>query len=170
MSVLVDRTGQVFGKLRVIRRVSDDSTHEATWLCKCRCGKMSKVRGSNLRSGNTNSCGCGRRKRPFQWLYTRLKRGARKRKIACGLTYNQFLRFTSSDVCYYCGAYIKWEPFPVRSLPYSQAYNIDRTDNSRGYSVSNCVVCCGRCNTIKNTFSSDQFIQHCRKITEWQSQ
>ena len=28
------------------------------WLCKCDCGNFTVVRGNNLRSGDTKSCGC----------------------------------------------------------------------------------------------------------------
>ena len=32
------------------------------WKCKCKCGKIISVRASDLKSGNTSSCGCNKRK------------------------------------------------------------------------------------------------------------
>ena len=32
--------------------------HGAEWLCQCDCGKHVTVRGTDLRSGKTKSCGC----------------------------------------------------------------------------------------------------------------
>ncbi len=51
-------TGQVFGKLTVIKRVETESNKHSYWLCKCECGSESIVAGSNLKNGNTSSCGC----------------------------------------------------------------------------------------------------------------
>lgn len=50
-----DLTGRVFGKLVVIRV---GGRWPMKWQCQCGCGKEVVVRGSNLISGNTRSCGC----------------------------------------------------------------------------------------------------------------
>lgn len=55
-----DLTGQRFGRL-VVRSLVDDpaGTDVPTrWLCSCDCGNELLVRASNLKSGNTLSCGC----------------------------------------------------------------------------------------------------------------
>lgn len=59
MSRLIDLTGMRFGKLTVIDR-STERSHPRTpiWMCQCDCGNRTFVRGANLRSGNTESCGC----------------------------------------------------------------------------------------------------------------
>lgn len=61
MSKLIDLTGKKFGKLTVISRADNYiSRHGAIscWLCRCDCGTELVVRGSNLKSGHTKSCGC----------------------------------------------------------------------------------------------------------------
>jgi len=55
---LKDLTGQVFYDLTVIRRFSDIGGKKVKWLCRCTCGSYCVVQGSNLKSGNTKSCGC----------------------------------------------------------------------------------------------------------------
>jgi hypothetical protein len=55
---LIDLTDQVFGRLTVLEDVGKDKWRDTLWLCKCSCGKEKVVSGSNLRSGNTKSCGC----------------------------------------------------------------------------------------------------------------
>ncbi len=56
-----DETGKRYGKLRVLR--SDDTRKDQPYfLCRCDCGQEKSVRGANLRSGNTTSCGCSRKK------------------------------------------------------------------------------------------------------------
>lgn len=55
----IDLTGQVFGQLTVIERNTEkDSSGQATWVCQCSCGKKAIVRGFDLRSGKSKSCGC----------------------------------------------------------------------------------------------------------------
>ena len=53
-----DITGEKFGKLKVLRRVENNRRGDAMWLCQCECGNTKIVRGYNLRSGHTKSCGC----------------------------------------------------------------------------------------------------------------
>lgn len=57
------KPGDTFGKLTVYKYSysclrKDGSAGERVMLCKCDCGEEVEVRGSNLRSGNTLSCGC----------------------------------------------------------------------------------------------------------------
>lgn len=57
---LKDLTGQHFGKLVVKSFNEEESTkNKATfWNCDCDCGNKIIVRGSNLKTGATKSCGC----------------------------------------------------------------------------------------------------------------
>lgn len=54
-----DLTGKRFGKLVVQLRVN--GTNPIKWECLCDCGYPATVRGGNLKSGRTKSCGCLRR-------------------------------------------------------------------------------------------------------------
>lgn len=49
--------GQAFGLLTVIER-SENISNCAAWRCLCQCGNYATVKGTNLRSGKTKSCGC----------------------------------------------------------------------------------------------------------------
>lgn len=57
-----DLTGQVFGRLTVLYRVDDyiddSGNHRVMWHCICECGNEKDIRGTNLTSGVTKSCGC----------------------------------------------------------------------------------------------------------------
>ena len=48
--------GDKFEDLTVIKKGDVQNSHQ-NWICKCSCGKIVSVRGSNLISGNTKSCG-----------------------------------------------------------------------------------------------------------------
>ena len=59
---LIDRTGQRYGRLVVIQRSGSDSANRnATWLCRCDCGRASIASSGSLRTGRTKSCGCLKR-------------------------------------------------------------------------------------------------------------
>jgi len=47
-----------FGKLRVLNRHGYNNRGEITWECLCDCGNKKVVKGPNLKSGKTKSCGC----------------------------------------------------------------------------------------------------------------
>lgn len=55
--------GEVFGRLTVVdyshsTKRRDGTAGERIMNCECECGNKVKVRTSNLKSGNTISCGC----------------------------------------------------------------------------------------------------------------
>lgn len=69
MSQIVDLTGARFGQTtvlgfagyvygRVIPKKRAKPRNIATWRCRCDCGTEHIARGTNLKTGNTLSCGC----------------------------------------------------------------------------------------------------------------
>ena len=57
------KPGDIFGRLTVIclshsAKRKDGTAGERVMNCVCQCGKNVKVKTSNLKSGNTKSCGC----------------------------------------------------------------------------------------------------------------
>lgn len=73
-----DLTGKKFGKLVCIRRdedyVSPKGYHLIKWLCKCDCGKSIVALASDLRKGDTSSCGCYRKEK-FKKIYVKDLKG-----------------------------------------------------------------------------------------------
>lgn len=64
VKVKEDLTGKVFGRLTVLEQAEDyinpKGKRRSQWLCQCSCDKHSLivVEGTNLKKGNTTSCGC----------------------------------------------------------------------------------------------------------------
>jgi hypothetical protein len=54
---MVDLTGQQFGRLSVLS-FAGRKAGRTTWLCLCSCGERCAIRGSDLTSQHTTSCGC----------------------------------------------------------------------------------------------------------------
>ena len=53
-----DLLDKKFGRLTVIERVSDCKKGGVQWLCLCDCGNEKIVLSKQLKSGETQSCGC----------------------------------------------------------------------------------------------------------------
>lgn len=60
--------------------------------------------------------------------------------------------------CIYCG---------VSNV--EKTIGIDRVDNNKGYSFDNCVPCCSNCNYSKRGRTDIDFINHCKRVSEFQS-
>ena len=54
----INEIGNRYGKLVVIGESEKHKGKEYYWICKCDCGETTTVRGTDLRSGKTKSCGC----------------------------------------------------------------------------------------------------------------
>ena len=55
---IIDLTGMVFGRLKVLSIVQRPGYDKVKWLCICTCGKQKVITGADLRSGGSQSCGC----------------------------------------------------------------------------------------------------------------
>jgi hypothetical protein len=75
----------------------------------------------------------------FRRRFCRVKRNAKDKNKKFELTFEEFCRIRTykNEKCFYCG---------TTRGPFS----IERLDNVKGYSVSNCVVACWRCNKMKS--------------------
>ena len=76
-----DITGQRFGKL-VVLKLFEVRNASAYWLCRCDCGTIKTIRGRNLRSGETLSCGCIRSDAALAYRQRLLKERMAARKLA----------------------------------------------------------------------------------------
>lgn len=146
----IDLTGHKFGNLTVICRAGNNTRQDAMWLCRCDCGNEKVIKGGSLRSGATNSCGCGMIKGLEKgWEYK--KHGLTKTRIY-GIWANIKKRTSESATGksrkdYYdrgirmCEewkddfmSFYKWS----MENGYRDDLTIDRKDNNGNYEPSNC--------------------------------
>ena len=97
------------------------------------------------------------RLRPYEAFYNLLVRGAKKRKIECTLTYEDYFAWANSNaVCHYSGLPIPWVMYSTKGG--GQAYFVDRKDNSKGYTLENCVPCLSEHNKAKGTMTEEAYL------------
>ena len=60
MAKRINREGEVYGRLTVVRPAPHEKGKKTRYLCKCSCGnpELINVQTTNLTNGNTRSCGC----------------------------------------------------------------------------------------------------------------
>ncbi len=143
MSRVVDMTGLRVGRLTVLRRVGTQN-RKATWACVCDCGTERVISGSDLRSGNTISCGCFHFERQKAVPRTHGERDS----VEYGIWTGMHQRCSNPNVAAfprYGGRGIRvapvWDDFEVFLKDVgrrpSQEHSIDRVDNNRGYEPGN---------------------------------
>lgn len=85
MRIRVDRIGKQYGRLKVIGGGQDfpepNGRVRPAWVCQCSCGNTVTVRGDDLHSGRTQSCGCYQLDRIAESLTTHGEGGKRTKTV-----------------------------------------------------------------------------------------
>jgi len=172
MSKKLKLIGQHFGQWTVLKEMLSRNGM-SYWLCECSCGEIQVVRGTALVQKKSSKCkicatketGLIKQLDDFHvasgTVYQQYKRNAKTRKINFELTRDDIKNFMRQS-CYYCGnpPNNQVTTFSGRTteLRAPVLYSgIDRVDNSKGYTVENCVPCCSICNQAKSNMSVEQF-------------
>jgi len=140
--------GNIFGRLTVLSESGRSNDKQKVYLCQCECGNKTTVISGNLKKGNSQSCGCSRRKTcsARMKLYN-FKHGQSNTKL--WRTWKGMLErttiVTSTHFNRYGGRGItvcdEWKDFQRFAKdvgePPSHSHSLDRIDNSRGYFPGN---------------------------------
>lgn len=170
----IDILGQKFNKLTVLNRIEEQGVKNTRYNCVCECGKRSIVRGTHLRTGRVQSCGCitiARLKAKalpegesaFHKVLAEYKKRANRKNIAWSLD-DMEVKTMMQSFCTYCGE----QPNRIaRTKSSSFVYNgLDRIDNAKGYTPENTTTACWRCNAAKNNMSLAEFQNWIKRVTE----
>lgn len=148
MRTAIPMIGKKFGRLTVIQRAGAVPGGCALYICECECGNITHpIKGTNLRNGDTQSCGCLAKEVAKKTHTTHGKTNTRLFNIWSGMRErcnNPNCRAFKD----YGGRGIKicpeWEhDFQTfyewaMSNGYADNLTIDRKDNEKGYSPDNC--------------------------------
>lgn len=143
-------TGQRFGKLTALECVGSNGTGQARWLCVCDCGEFVIVRGTNLLTGNSKSCGCERsRKSKHGMIKTALYRVWANIKTCCYNEYNKRYKYYGARGIVMCDewrndfvAFYDWaieNGYKEEKLPNGRnKWTLKRIDVNGNYEPNNC--------------------------------
>jgi hypothetical protein len=144
----MDLTGKRFGRLLVIS-ICEPRKGVTYWLCRCDCGKEKEIRGADLKSGKTNSCGCLQLERQSAGRHQthglvnknrRLYKIWKGMKDRCKNKNNpNFHRYGGRGIIV-CQEWFNYENFYqwATTNGYADNLTIDRKNNDGGYSPENC--------------------------------
>lgn len=146
MGKVKDLAGMTFGRLKVIEFAGIAKNRSALWKCECSCENHTiiVVQSSNLRNGNTQSCGCLHKEK-----FNGYKHGHKHTKLYsvwCGMK-ARCQNPNSTSYKNYGGRGIKvckewqtFEPFYEWSIKngYKEGLSIEREDVNGNYEPSNC--------------------------------
>ena len=162
--VFKDISGKRFGKLVALYPVDKRNRNETVhWLCKCDCGNETIADGSQLRNGNRKSCGCLHKEQLVgidrskishkkHGAFDRYGNGERLYSIWKGMkqrchspNYPKYKYYGGRGIKV-CGEWLHdYAAFRTWALengydPKAKKWDctIDRIDNDKGYSPSNC--------------------------------
>lgn len=151
---MIDLTGRQIGRLRVVRFLRRECVNGGTrprsygiWTCQCLCGRTTEVRGENLRTGHTQSCGCASLEQsgPLSPTYTHGKTDTPEYRIWADML-TRCLNPQAAQSRNYLGRGItvcdRWRDFAnfiadMGPRP-SPDHSIDRIDNDGNYEPQNC--------------------------------
>jgi hypothetical protein len=158
--------GSVFGELTVVEYAGKDKWGAPLYICVCSCNNQTRTKATALKCGRSTKC--KHHPKPVghaakHSLFYQYQYAARKRNLEFSISESYFITLTT-QICYYCGC----APSQIIGAKRKNGpfiYNgIDRLDNNKGYTISNTVACCKRCNRAKYDMSPEQFIELAKQI------
>lgn len=169
-----------FGRLLLIRYSGYTKNGSQVYFCICDCKTEITARHSDMKRGQTLSCGCLQKeivtkicvdrslpkgRAALNNLYRHYKSRAKKKKLPWELEIDYFKKLTGSK-CNYCGSYPKqliW-PSGTKTTGPIKYNGINRVDSNLGYTIKNSVPCCKYCNVAKLDLTENQFYSLIEKI------
>lgn len=138
--------GKTFGYLTVLRRDGSNIHGQALWLCRCECGKETRVTTAKLNSGATKSCGCLGLRHATE---AKIKHGQSGTPLYCVFKsmHSRCERENTREFRWYgakgvqvCDGWKEFQSFYdwAMSHGYEQGLTIDRIDPDGDYEPSNC--------------------------------
>lgn len=172
------KIGEKYGNLLVLCLINN-ITKSLRFKCLCDCGKETEVSDYLLKKGMSASCGCidsilvralskPRGADGLSQVFASYRSNALRRNYTFKLSIDQLESLTKEN-CFYCNSEpsnrsVRGSTQEIRDHG-GYIYNgIDRMDNTKGYSLDNCVACCSKCNIAKSDMSTAEFIEHNCKI------
>ena len=141
----VDITGQKFNRLTVLKATTIRTGAGCiSWECRCDCGVKLIVKGTNIRSGNTKSCGCLKLETAKKQMTTHGYSGSRTYVSWNGMltrcmnpNVREYVKYGGRGIKV-CKRWFKFENFLEDMGERPPNTSIDRINPDGNYTKSNC--------------------------------
>jgi len=179
-----DYTGKRFGRLvcveRLPSRVQPSGQKKSMWKVLCDCGNTAEIRGADLASGNTTSCGCFAKEsagksnkthglskiHPLFYLWCDMRSRCNSPKDPA------YSRYGGRGITV-CERWSSFENFIADMGDRPAGYQLERVNNDLGYSPDNCTwatreaQCRNRRSNIKVTINGETLclLDWCKKVS-----
>ena len=137
-----DLSGQTFGRLTALHR---DLSDGKKWVCQCSCGETAVVATTNLRTGNSRSCGCIRRETASATFLSHgqsrsaIYRTWQHMKDRCLNPNNKDYRLYGALGIKICDRWLSFASFfEDMGAGWAPGLTIEREDNDGDYTPGNC--------------------------------
>jgi hypothetical protein len=140
MPTHINLTGRTFGALTVRKYLGGSK-----WACACVCGGSTTAVTGNLRSGNSQSCGCRKRAVLGEstvthgWCGTPTYRSWKAMRTRCKNPSTPAYKNYGGRGITVCERWLKFENFLADMGERQQGHSLERKDNNKGYRPDNCV-------------------------------
>ena len=180
LSKLEDLSGQRFGRLTVEEfagfHMLPSGRRKSQWKCRCDCGNTIVVLSTNLKKGNSKSCGCYNMDQILSRTIIHGDKHARLYKIWCNMksrcidiNCKSYKNYGARGITI-CNEWLSYIPFKewAMSNGYSDNLSIDRIDVNGNYCPGNCrwatpkMQSNNRTNTLKYTIDGTE-----HSLAEW---
>lgn len=124
------------------------------------CSKEIRPQKSALKRHSGKCVSCSQQGKPYAHIYNELK-NHRNRKVEFSISYEEFLNVISKAECEYCGKLLEYNKHSKNwGKNLTRAHQLDRKDNTKGYTVDNITCCCWTCNRLKSdVFTYEEFMK-----------
>lgn len=139
----IDRTGHIYGRLLVLKDIARQGK-AVVWECRCACGKLHRVTGNNLSSKQTKSCGCLKRDKALKhghsadYIMSKTYVAWTAMRQRCNNPKHTAYKYYGGRGISICKRWRKFENFLADMGEVPKHHTLDRVDNSKGYTKSNC--------------------------------
>lgn len=164
--------GKQFGLWTIDKFIEQDAKGNYVYEMTCKNCSIKKIRSRVGWSGynKCNNCfGKPKGETGLKKLYSCRTREALRANRVFNLSLEEFRAITKST-CHYCG---KPPEQVFKIIEKDEAWShyvyngVDRKDNSKGYTLENCVPCCWICNRAKGGYSYEFFMDYLNRITNF---